>query len=68
MKEMKHILQLEVKRIHEAAVEGPLTFEDLKRLESVTKSWRTYFGTEINIVEDDLSSMSLDELLELAKG
>lgn len=67
MKLMKEILITEIKRIHADAMEGPLEMDQLKRLESLTKSWRAMFGTDIEMINDDLNGMSLNEVLELAK-
>lgn len=69
MKEIKEILIMGVKKIHERAANngGELEMEDLKRLESLTKSWKTYFGAEIDNTKEDLEDMSLEELMKLAK-
>jgi hypothetical protein len=69
MKEIKEILIMGVRKIHSKAQQngGELGMDDLKRLESLTRSWKSYFGAEIDAAKDDLESMSLEELFELAK-
>lgn len=68
MKEIQEILIKEVKRIHARAIVAELEMDDLKKLESLTKSWKTYFGSEIDEAKSDLASLSLDELRAIADG
>ena len=56
----------EVKRLAKKVIVEPLTPEDLRRLESLTRSWKAYFGAEIDEAGEDLKEYSLDELRKLA--
>ena len=64
MKEIREILIMGVKKIHAKAAQndGELGMDDLKRLESLTRSWKSYFGAEIDAAKEDLDNMPLEEL------
>lgn len=68
MKEIQEILILEIRRIYERCKVEELEASDLRRLESLTKSWRTYFGTEIDEAKSDLEGMSVSELRGIIKS
>ena len=68
MKELQDILIKEIKRVHARCSQGELDIDDLKKLESLTKSWRTYFGTEIDTQKNELTEMSVEDLVKMAKG
>ncbi len=65
MKEIQEILVLEIKRIHTRCKTGELEVADLRRLESLTKSWKSYFGSEIDEAKSDMEGMSVEELRDL---
>lgn len=65
MKEVKDILVMEIKRIREAAQHGRLGMEDLRALESLTRSWKNYFGNEIDTAKETLSELSIEDLKKL---
>lgn len=65
MKEVREILVIEMKRLREKTEMGILSPEDLKRLESLTRSWKNYFGNEIDETKDTLDGVSKEDLLKI---
>lgn len=65
MKQVREILVIEMKRLREKVDAGALAPDDLKRLESLTRSWKNYFGNEIDETKDTLDGISKEDLLKI---
>ena len=67
MKELTTIFMSQIQLLHKKAEklaeEGKaLELSDLRKLESLTKAWRTYQGAEIDAADETLSDMTSEEL------
>ena len=67
MKAMRDIFVRELERLNEASLLGPLTYNQLRALESLVKSLKSYSENELE-EEDELASKSIEELIAIAKG
>jgi hypothetical protein len=67
-KNLKSILELEINRLHEMALSEPLKGEEVKKLESLTRAWKTYNATQEQPNEAGGSTLTDEELLAIAKA
>jgi hypothetical protein len=67
MKALKDIFVRELERLNDTSSRQPLSINELRALELLTKSLRTYKENELS-PQDDLADASLEELLAIAKG
>ena len=70
MKEFKNIFMAQIQLIErkskEMATRGePLELNDLRKLEALTKAWRSYQGTEIDLTDETLKELSSEELRQV---
>ena len=66
MKELEDTFKIEIQRLHNAAMEGPLSLEDTNKLVKLTAALKNYLGNPLQEDEAGLSGLSMDEILELA--
>lgn len=68
-KNLQKIFDLEIERLTELAIHGSLELEDIKKLESLTRAYRT-FNTTTPKDEDEVEGLALstEELIALAKA
>lgn len=68
-KNLQKIFDLEIERLTTAAIHGSLELEDIKKLEALTRAYRT-FNTTTPKDEDGADSipLSTEELIALAKA
>lgn len=65
---LKDILDLEISRLHEKAAVSPLNDMDVKKLEALTRAWKTYNATQEPAKGLEDIQLSDEELLAIAKG
>lgn len=65
---LKSILDLEITRLHEKSVDKPLNDLDVKKLEALTRAWKTYNATTEPTKQQDNLDLTDEELLALAKS
>lgn len=66
---LRDIFDTQVRLLHEKSKQSQLDSEDIRKLETLTRAWKTFNSTEtkVNSVEDKLADMSIEDLLSLAK-
>lgn len=66
---LRDIFDTQVKLLHQKSQRSELDTEDIRKLETLTRAWKTFNSTEskVNSVDDKLADMSIDELLALAR-
>ena len=57
----------ELTRLNEQSLAGPLDIEDCRKLEVLSRSWRSYNGAKLGEKKVDLGEMSVADLLALAR-
>lgn len=65
---LKSILDVEITRLHEKAAVAPLNDMDVKKLEALTRAWKTYNATQETQKASDDIELTDAELLALAKS
>lgn len=65
---LKSILDVEITRLHDKAALGPLNDLDVKKLEALTRAWKTYNATQEAPKKSEELKLSDEELLALAKS
>ncbi len=64
---LKQIFDKQIAELHHTASQGPLDMDDVKKLETLTRAWKTYNNTEYRDREDELgATLSDEELMALA--
>lgn len=68
-KNLQQIFDLEIGRLTELASEGPLEFDEVRRLETLTRAYRTYNSTTAKDTdtEDAAKDVSTADLLAIAR-
>ena len=65
---LKSILDVEISRLQEKASIGPLNDMDVKKLEALTRAWKTYNATQEVAKAPQELTLTDEELLALAKS
>lgn len=67
---LRAIFETQVQLLHKKSQQSELDTEDIRKLETLTRAWKTFNSTETkkDSVEDKLADMSLEDLLSLAKN
>lgn len=66
MKELEQTFKIEIKRLYEKALVQPLDMDEIKKLESLTRSWKAYSGSRIDDEESITHELTKEELTALA--
>jgi len=68
--QLRAIFETQVALLHEKAENYELDGEDIKKLETLTRAWKTFNSTDVKAVnpEDRFAEMSVEQLLELARS
>ena len=67
MKELEDIFKREIERLNVASERGPLDIDDVKKLDLLTRAWKSYSGNQIVEDLEPLKGMTAEEILALAK-
>ena len=68
MIELQEIFLREINRLNDASKKGPLDMDDIKKLDLLTRSWKSYSGNQIVDDKDPLDGLTAQEILELARS
>jgi len=66
MREIQEIILKQIKNIHEQSEKAPLDIMDLKRLETLARSWKYLTETPPTKEGGSVDNLSLDQLLAMA--
>ena len=66
MKELEDIFIREIERLNTASKRGALDIEDVRKLDMLTRAWKSYSGNQIVEESDPLEGMTLEQKLALA--
>lgn len=66
MREIQEIILKQIKNIHEQSEKAPLDIMDLKRLETLARSWKYLTETPPPKEGGSVDHLSLDQLLAMA--
>jgi hypothetical protein len=66
---LKAIFEKQVGLLHEKSRLGELDSEDIRKLETLTRAWKTFNSTDSKTkgIEDSLDNMSVEELQALLR-
>lgn len=65
---LKEIFEIQVGLLHDKAQFAELDQEDIKKLETLTRAWKTFNSTEVKKTSSDeaFKDMTVEQLLKLA--
>ena len=66
---LEQIFASEISRLHDIARNGGLSVDEVKKMEVLTRAWKTFHSTEVKEKEviSEETNLSTEELLALAR-